>query len=350
MVRISIFLSFLLSLTASNAYAWYCSFSSTPEGWYQDGSMFCEGITVPDVMQNHYCTWYRPNDPYCSMYLQPSCTDSIETRTLACPLPHYSGGINQSRNYTCSTQSWSDWTTASDNCTQDPPTCFEAREYRTLTCEAGYIGSIQESRSSICSDPYSTPIFGPWTVVLNECAKSITNPTNVESPVSPISPLNPMSPLSQVTTAPLIQPEPVIAQELTALQTTVETPATSVTTVQVKDTTTTSATEARIPANTTAGSAKVEIKTPDVPKGKDLVPGFGLVMSLNLINQSYNMQQQQIEELIKLEQEQEYGRTQEFTLTLLTETTIGDRFDSLNRNRWTSLLRNNPLQRLTEYD
>jgi hypothetical protein len=157
-----------------------------------------------------------------------------------------------------------------------------------------------------------------------------------------------MSPLAQVTTAPLIPPEPVIAQELTALQTTLETPATSVATVQVKDTTTTSVTEVKVPAaaTTTTSSAKVELKAPEVPKGKDLVPGFGLVMSLNLINQSYNMQQQQIEERIRLEQEQEYGRTQEFTLTLLTETTIGDRFDSLNRNRWTSLLRNNPLQRL----
>ena len=344
MVRISIFLSFLLSLTASNAYAWYCNFTSTPQGWYQDNSMVCYGIDAAEALQQHYCGWYRPNDPYCSVYQQPACTDSIETRTIACPLPHYSGGINQSRSYTCSTSNWSDWTTASDNCTQDPPTCTQSTEYRTLACEAGYVGSIQESRSSLCPDPYGSPVFGPWIVVIDTCVKSITNPTNVESPVSPISPLNPNSPLAQVTTAPLIPPEPVIAQELTALQTTVETPATSVATVQVKDTTTTLVTEVKIPSITSG--TKVEIKTPEVPKGKELVPGFGLVMSLNLINQSYNMQQQQIEELIKLEQEQEYGRTQEFTLTLLTETTIGDRFDSLNRNRWASLLRNHPLQRL----
>ncbi|CAB4144079.1 hypothetical protein UFOVP454_12 [uncultured Caudovirales phage] len=344
MVRILIFLSFLLSLTASNAYAWYCNFSSTPQGWYQDNSMVCYGIDVAEALQQHYCGWFKPSDPYCSIYQQPSCTDSVETRSGSCPLPHYSGAINQSRNFTCSTQSWSEWTTTSDNCTPDPPTCFETSEYRNLTCEAGYTGSILESRSSICSDPYSTPIFGTWTVVTNGCVKSITNPTNVESPVSPISPLNPNSPLVQVTTAPLIPPEPVIAQELTALQTTVETPTTSVATVQVKDTTTTSVTEVKISSN--SSGAKVEIKTPEVPKGKELVPGFGLVMSLNLINQSYNMQQQQIEEIFKLEQEQEYGRTQEFTLTLLTETTIGDRFDSLNRSRWTSLLRNHPLQRL----
>lgn len=199
----------------------------------------------------------------------------------------------------------------------------------------------------LCPDPYGSQVSGPWIVVSNTCVKSITNPTNVESPVSPISPLNPTSQLAQVTTAPLIPPEPVIAQELTALQTTVETPATSVATVQVKDTTTTSDTVKPEPkVSNSAGEVKIDIKSPEVPKGKDLVPGFGLVMSLNLINQSYNMQQQQIEETIRLEQEQEYGRTQEFTLTLLTETTIGDRFDSLNRNRWASLLRNHPLQRL----
>lgn len=199
----------------------------------------------------------------------------------------------------------------------------------------------------LCPDPYGSQVSGPWIVVSNTCVKSITNPTNVESPVSPISPLNPTSQLAQVTTAPLIPPEPVIAQELTALQTTVETPATSVATVQVKDTTTTSDTVKPEPkVSNSAGEVKIDIKSPEVPKGKDLVPGFGLVMSLNLINQSYNMQQQQIEETIRLEQEQEYGRNQEFTLTLLTETTIGDRFDSLNRNRWASLLRNHPLQRL----
>jgi hypothetical protein len=92
---------------------------------------------------------------------------------------------------------------------------------------------------------------------------------------------------------------------------------------------------------------EVKIET---PKGKEIVPGFGLVMSMQLLNAGYNMQQQQVQEYIKLEQENEYGRIQEFTLSLLSETNVGDRFDSLNRNRWANLLRNNPLQRLAEYD
>lgn len=346
MAKIITFL-FLL-LIRSNAYAWYCNFSTTPEGWYQDGSMVCYDIAVGDALEDHYCTWYRPNDPYCSIYHQPTCQDQTETRTIACQLPHYSGGINQSRFYTCQTNSWSDWTTTSDNCIQDPPTCFQATEYRTLTCEAGYVGSIQESRNSICQDPYATPVWGSWVQVSNTCVKSITNPTNVESPVSPISPLNPNSPIAQITTAPLIQTEPVIAPEMTALQTTPETVTTSVATVQVKDTTTTQVIDR--PKVETKTEAKLDIKAPEVPKGKDLIPGFGLVMSMQLINQAYNMQQAQIEETIKLEQENEYGRIQDITFSLYTETTVGDRFDSINRSRWTSLLRNYPLQRLKLYD
>ena len=73
-------------------------------------------------------------------------------------------------------------------------------------------------------------------------------------------------------------------------------------------------------------------------------------MSMQLLNAGYNMQQQQVQEYINLEQENEYGRIQEFILSLLSETNVGDRFDSLNRSRWTNLLRNNPLQRLAEYD
>lgn len=103
-------------------------------------------------------------------------------------------------------------------------------------------------------------------------------------------------------------------------------------------------------------STSIELKPvqPEVrvetPKGKEIVPGFGIVLSMQILNAPYNMQQQQVQEYISLEQENEYGRTQEFTLSLLSETNVGDRFDSFNRNRWANLLRNNPLQRLAEYD
>jgi hypothetical protein len=144
--------------------------------------------------------------------------------------------------------------------------------------------------------------------------------------------MNPNSLLNQLTTVPLIQTEPVIAQELTALTTT-EAPTTSVKNTTTSDT-----------------DKKDNVKGIDVPKDKELVHGFGLVMSLQLINQAYNMQQAQMQDTIKLEQENEYGRIQDITFSLYTETIIGDRFDSINRSRWTSLLRNYPLQRLKLYD
>jgi hypothetical protein len=153
-----------------------------------------------------------------------------------------------------------------------------------------------------------------------------TNVNNPTSPVSPISPLNPNSVLAPAPVPSVIEPPPVITAEAPTVK-------------EVQSTTTTSVTEV----------SKTEIKT-DTPKGKEIVPGFGIVMSMQLLNQGYNMQQQQIQEAISLEQENEYGRTQEFTLSLLSETAVGDRFNTINRNRWASLLRNYPLQRLELYD
>ena len=268
---------------------------------------------------------------HCPYEEVPYCIEQTEYRTLSCPI-NQSGAINQSRYYSCSTQTWSDWITTSNNCTQDPPTCIESSETRQLTCQAGYEGVLQEQRTSICSNPYGSPTWTAWSEIYNTCNMTVTNLNNLISPISPISPMNPNSLLNQLTTAPLIQIEPVIAPELTALTTT-EAPTTSVKNTTTSDT-----------------DKQDNVKGIDVPKDKELVPGFGLVMSLQLINQAYNMQQAQMQDTIKLEQENEYGRIQDITFSLYTETTIGDRFDSINRSRWTSLLRNYPLQRLKLYD
>jgi hypothetical protein len=234
MVRITLFL--LLLILRNNAYAWSCNFQNTEDGWYLQGSMVCNGIDPQEALQQHYCSWYRPNDPYCSIYQAPSCQDQVEYRTLSCPI-HYSGAINQSRSFSCSTNAWLDWYTTSDNCVQDPPTCIESTETRQLACSSGLEGLLQEQRTSICSDPYGTPTWTTWSELLNTCKMTATNINNVASPVSPISPLNPNSVINQVTTAPIIQPEPVIVQDMTALTTT-ETPTTSVATVTSSQVTT----------------------------------------------------------------------------------------------------------------
>jgi hypothetical protein len=103
---------------------------------------------------------------------------------------------------------------------------------------------------------------------------------------------------------------------------------------------TTSSTQSSQSSSNTTSS----VQTTDTKK--EIVPGFGIVLSMQILNAGYNMQQIQMQEYISLEQENEYGRTQDFTLSLLSETAVGDRFNSLNRSRWTNLLRNYPLQRL----
>jgi hypothetical protein len=344
MVRITLFL--LLLILRNNAYAWSCSFSTTPEGWYLDGSMSCQGIATDIALQQHYCGWYNPADPYCSVYQVPTCSPQVEYRTLSCPV-NQSGAINETRSYECSTQNWTGWTTTSNNCTPDPPTCIESTETRTLTCQAGFEGLLQEQRTSICSDPYGSPTWTAWSTILDTCKMTATNVNNVASPVSPISPLNPNSVINQVTTAPIIQPEPVIVQDMTALTTTTETPATSVATVQSTSTTASTTTSNSIgnsvtPSTTTTSAT---VKAPEAPKGKEIVPGFGIVLSMQILNAGYNMQQAQIQENIKLIQEQDYERQQNIFIEFISANDTGDYLIRASANRWRSILRDNPLQR-----
>jgi hypothetical protein len=250
MVRITLFL--LLLILRNNAYAWYCNFSNTPEGWYLPGSMQCSGIDPQEALQQHYCGWYRPGDPYCSVYQVPTCSPQVEYRTLSCPV-NQSGAINETRSYECSTQNWTGWTTTSNNCTPDPPTCIESTETRTLTCQAGYEGLLTRTKNF---DMLRSVWFANLDCLVGHysdtCKMTATNVNNVASPVSPISPLNPNSVINQVTTAPIIQPEPVIVQDMTALTTTVtETPATSVATVQSTSTTASTTTSNSIGSSVT---------------------------------------------------------------------------------------------------
>jgi hypothetical protein len=158
--------------------------------------------------------------------------------------------------------------------------------------------------------------------------------------------MNPNSVLNQVTTAPIIQPEPVIVQDITALTTIApETPATSVATVKSESSGTTSAPSPASTTTTSGTDKKDNVKGVDVPKGKEIVPGFGIVMSMQLINAGYNMQQAQLEESIKFIQEEEYGRQQNILLEFISANDTGDYIIRASANRWRSILRDNPLQR-----
>jgi hypothetical protein len=169
-----------------------------------------------------------------------------------------------------------------------------------------------------------------------------TNLNNPTSPISPISPINPNSVISQqITTAPIIPPEPVIVQDMTALTTTTETPATSVATVKSESSGVTSAPS---PVTSTTTTQAI-VKAPEAPKGKEIVPGFGIVLSMQILNAGYNMQQAQIVESIKLIQEQDYERQQNILLEFIGTNDTGDYLIRASANRWRSILRDNPLQR-----
>jgi hypothetical protein len=99
-------------------------------------------------------------------------------------------------------------------------------------------------------------------------------------------------------------------------------------------------------ASTTTSSttSTPEVKT-ELPKGKEIVPGFGIVMSMQLLTQAYTIQNQQIIEAINMEQENDYAREQEVYLKLILADDLGDNLISASSYQWSSLLRDNPIQR-----
>ena len=115
--------------------------------------------------------------------------------------------------------------------------------------------------------------------------------------------------------APITQPEPVTAQQELVTTTTSET----------KDSTSTSK-DASAPSaeNTTSTSATPQVS---VPKGKALVPGFGLVMSLEVLNNPIQMQQEQtLNTLLEYAQELPYELrgNQNLLLQFITDTDVVD--------------------------
>ena len=296
------------------------------------------------VLNNYWCPTHT-SDPICGAPVPPPCSDTTETRSTACGLPHYSGVINQARSYSCSTQSWSDWYTTSNNCTQDPPTCQTSSETRQVACQTDYVGSITQSRFSSCPDPYGSPIWGDWVETGNTCVKSATNVTNVSSPVSPTSPLNPVNNPPPVVAPPPPPPPPAEANPLASpVEVKVEQPK-----QEVKDT---PKAKEDNPKDATKDTPKQEQKNDskespklEVPKGKELVHGFGIVLSLEILNKPI-INQIQITDAFKFEQEigKDVGKTQNLQLELIQLGTSQDDFDSLADSSWRSLRRHNFLQ------
>ena len=304
------------------------------------GSLYCNGIDPQIALKDYWCVSYRPDDPICGAYQAPACSPLVENQTTACTLPHYSGAINQSRTYSCSSNSWSPWTETSNNCTQDPPTCQTSVETRQLVCQPDYVGSVTETRTSSCPDPYGNPIWSGWVETTNTCVKSATNVTNVSSPVSPSSPLNPVNNPPVVEPAGLAtnsSPEPVSS------------PATEVKVEQPKqEVKSEPKAKEDSPKETPKAEQKNESKESpklDVPKGKELVHGFGIVLSLEILNKPI-IQQIELTDAFKFDQElnNDFGKNENFKLELLQLSTPQDAFIGSADTSWKRIRRHNFLQ------
>ena len=315
-------LFWLFLLTWSNAHAWYCNYTPDSNGYMVEDSLECYGIEEEVAIIDYWCVGYQPNDPICNAYT--TCVDQTEQRTTACTEPNTSGFVNESRYYLCETESWSGWTTSSSHCIPDPPSCFETSEQRSVACEPGYDGSILEQNLTTCSTPYSDPQMTGWSQVSNTCSLKATDPTSMESPLNPVSPINTLEQNSvDVTTQSVetvqLEQNPV-EQENIMPQVTVE----------------------KQPEK--KEESKQEVKSPETKENEEVVPGFGIVLMLNTLDQSTNIYEQPINDYIGLYQD-DYAEDQNILFNFIQSDDIGDSFNSIANHRWGELHGDNPLQR-----
>ena len=358
-------LTLITLITWSNyGYTWYCTYDQNESGWYDGTSMVCYDISVEVALEQHYCVWHAPSDPYCSIYqTTPACSDTVEYRTLACTEPNTVGVVNQVRDYYCQTNTYGAWVTTSENCSPAPATCIDTAETREIACDSGYEGTISQVRQFNCSTPYSDGVWTDWVETNRNCTMSVTDPVSPLSTTIPQAPsdgssTDPANPLSTSVQPPAIDnvTAPENAQVLTTtmpdlVQPKEESSTTSVTSPKKKEeknevnTSSSEETESQQESKQNEEEKEEEKeKAPEVPIGKSLVPGFGLTMSLDILNSGVQINQIQLNDVLTLIQEQEYDRQQNILLDLVFQDDVDAGLDSIANIRWRSLLRDNPLQ------
>ena len=358
----------ILILTRSNVYAWSC-YANIENNQIVPGTLYCNGIELDTFFETYLCvpTSYWVNDPYCTGYqAQPACSNTVEYQTIACTEPNTIGVVNQSRDYYCEADTYGPWVTTSENCSPAPATCIETSESRELTCDSGYEGSITQVRSFQCSDPYGQGQWTDWVDSNNTCVQTLTNPMNITSPISPVSPIGTMpstdqsTEVSQSMSAIITPTDNVTAPESVQILTTTmpelmpspkgESGETQPKQESKKEATTSSSsgTESRQESKPKEeqkeekkSESKQEVK---VPAGKELVPGFGITMSLDILNNGLELQQIQLNDILNLVQEQEYGQQQNILLDFILPDDVNASLSGIAGARWRSLLDDNPLQ------
>ena len=276
----------------------------------------------------------------------PKCVPlAPETQTIACPAG-YVGSTTQTRQSYCpdtysTSPLWGPWVTTASTCVR-LPTCQVSSESQSLSCPTGYTGSITQTRMATCPDPYGAAVWGAWTTTSNSCVKTLVNPTN---PSSPVSPLNPTSPLAlPPPPPPPAAPPPPPPPPPSAPPPPQERP-------RERDSGGAPARKDDKPAppqdNTKQEASLGTGLKPPTP-GKTLVPGFGLVMSLELFVKP-GLKQPDVFPIFELQQRQddETRRRYELFESLFLESD-GDLGDALHRDSERVLRRihrNNSLQR-----
>jgi hypothetical protein len=287
MVRFLLSLTFLLlALLRSNYVQAACYAGSWSNGMPVYGSLFVDGGTTLAQCQALACQIYPSISPSCPQAAPPpqvvTCTYSAQTETRSCPV-NFSGSQTWKQETNCPTGSYgqpvqSSWFKIQDSCVQNPPTCQISSQQQTLQCQTGYTGSITQTRSSMCPDPYGQPVFGPWVTTQDTCKKSINNPTN---PASPISPLSPVNSVTTSVTTPAVSSAPVSNNLATTDGSSAPTAGSSAqsSTAQT-DAKETSTTDSQTTSSTSTSTSK-GLRSQPVPKGKT-TSVVGLVLSLEL--------------------------------------------------------------------
>ena len=273
MAKYLLYLLLLLNLLGTNNVQASCYASQwNPTGPVLSSIYGNNGSTLA-YCQSLACQIY-PNIQGCPGTQAPppaTCTSSFTERTEACP-PNHSGikkFKQETKTCTDGQTTVFPWQNYANTCVQDPPRCQIQNQTQTLSCQTGYTGSITQTQTSLCSDPYGSPVPGPWVTTSNTCT-AIPNMTQVVTAAmtNPVSPLNPNSPIFK---------SPTVASPSPAQQPPVDLLPASQSDTNANTTTTVVAT-----APTSASSSNLNSSPP--PKGKINVAGLGLALSLELLS------------------------------------------------------------------
>ena len=226
---------------------------------------------------------------FCSGYQAPppvvTCTTTFAEKTEACQV-NYSG----IKRYKQETKTCSDgqvtvqpWLLYVNTCVQNPPTCQTSSQTQTLSCQTGYTGSITQTQTSTCPDPYGSPVWSAWVTTSNTCVKSLSNPTNPTSPVSPVNPASPVNQTAPVASMPSVTPgvpAASVSMDVTGSATATESAPASTTS---SSPTASTKTETKTETTSTPASTPKVSQSPSLAKKDSLsIGGLNRALSLEL--------------------------------------------------------------------